>query len=86
MAPDVFVGVMIDLREALRDSVDAVGFAARRDSILLAAGVTDSMLIEFARRHGRDATYMAALWDSVDQVVNEVKQDSLMGLDTARVP
>ena len=33
------------------------------------------MLVEFARVRGRDATFMAAVWDSIDRVVNEVVTD-----------
>jgi hypothetical protein len=66
-----FIDVMIELRRAELDTATA-DFGARRDEILASAGVTDSMLVEFARVRGRDATFMAAVWDSIDRVVNEV--------------
>jgi hypothetical protein len=67
-----FIDVMIQLRQAELDA-DTAGFGARRDEILASAGVTDSMLVEFARVRGRDAAFMAEVWDSIDKVVNEVR-------------
>jgi hypothetical protein len=82
-----FIDVMIELRSAELEAADDEAFAARRDSILEAAGVTDSMLIEFARVRGRDVAYMAAVWDSIDRVVNEVPVgDTGLEPDTMRAP
>jgi hypothetical protein len=67
-----FIDVMIQLRQAELDA-DTAGFGARRDEILASAGVTDSMLVAFARVRGPDAAFMAAVWDSIDTVVNEVR-------------
>lgn len=78
-----FIDVMIELRQAELDTSDAEEFAARRDEILAGAGVTDSMLVAFARIHGPDADYMAAVWDSIDAVVNEVQLDDELQPDTA---
>jgi hypothetical protein len=71
MERGAFIDVMIELRRAELDTLTA-DFAVRRDEILAGAGVTDSMLVEFARVRGRDATFMAAVWDSIDRVVNAV--------------
>lgn len=72
MDRDAFIDVMIELRKAERESGDETAFAERRDEILGAAQVTDSMLIAFARIRGRDPGFMAAVWDSIDRVVNEI--------------
>jgi hypothetical protein len=64
---DRYVDLMVALRELARDSDVPEEFYVRKDSVLRAAGVTDSMLVAYARRHGRDVAYMAAVWDSVAQ-------------------
>jgi hypothetical protein len=79
----VFIAVMIELRQAELETDEAT-FAARREEILLGAGVTDSMLVEFARVRGTDATFMAAVWDSIDRVVNvEAVEGAELVPDTA---
>jgi hypothetical protein len=79
----VFIAVMIELRQAELETDEAT-FAARREEILLGAGVTDSMLVEFARVRGTDATFMAAVWDSIDRVVNvEAEAGPELAPDTA---
>jgi hypothetical protein len=75
MERDAFIDVMIQLRQAQKESEDEAAFAVRRDEILEATQVTDSMLIAFARIQGRDPGFMAAVWDSIDRVVNNVTQE-----------
>jgi hypothetical protein len=70
-----FIDVIVELRRAEHEGVQVAQFEVRRDEILEEAGVTDSMLVEFARVHGRDAEFMAAVWDSIDRVVNNVVPD-----------
>jgi hypothetical protein len=79
----VFIAVMIELRQAELET-DESTFAARRDEILVGAGVTDSMLVEFARVRGTDAAFMAAVWDSIDRVLNvEAEASPELPPDTA---
>jgi hypothetical protein len=40
------------------------------------------MLVAFARVRGRDAAFMAALWNSIDKVVNEVRDAEDLVQDT----
>jgi hypothetical protein len=65
VTPTEFVDVMVALRRADLETASPAEYNPRRDSILRAAGVTDSALVDFARRHGRDVAFMAELWDSI---------------------
>lgn len=60
-----FIEVMAALRAVDMATDGTAEFNARRDSILGAAALTDSALVDFARRHGDDVTYMAEVWDSI---------------------
>jgi hypothetical protein len=62
---DQYIDVMAALRKLDMEAATAAEFDQRRDSILSAAGVTDSMLVSFARRHARDLGSMAEIWDSI---------------------
>lgn len=86
MDREAFIDVMVQLRRAELEAEGAAAFTARRDEILDAAGVTDSMLVAFSRAHGLDAEYMAAVWDSIDTVVNEVNLDGELSPDTTGSP
>lgn len=63
---DAFIDVIIALRQAADGVRDSAVFAARRDEILRAHGVSDSMLIQYVRRHSRDVQMMAEIWDTID--------------------
>jgi hypothetical protein len=60
-----FIDVMTALRKLDMETASPAEFDPRRDSILEAASVTDSALVEFSRRHGRDVAFMAEVWDSI---------------------
>jgi|SRR5690606_4379060 len=64
---DQFIDVIVQLRMADMDTDDPAVFAARRDSILREAGVTDSMLLAYARVHGGDVAHMAEVWDTISR-------------------
>jgi hypothetical protein len=55
---------MVELRVA-GQTPDPEEFQARRDEILARHGVTDSALVAFARRVGRDPERMALIWDTI---------------------
>jgi len=63
---DAFIDVMVELRQAAHAVRDSTVFALRRDSILRAHGVTDSMLVEYVRRSSADVRLMAEIWDTID--------------------
>lgn len=63
----VFIEVMVELRQAAKETTDSGAFDVRRRAILEQAGVTDSSLAAFVDRHTRDARYMAEVWDSIDR-------------------
>jgi hypothetical protein len=67
---DEFIEVMVELRLAAREFTDPSAFDSRKAEILVAAGVTDSTLIQFARAHQRDPAYMSSIWEIVDERVN----------------
>lgn len=60
---DQFVDVIVQLRQANAD--DPGVFEARKAEILGEAGVTDSMLLAYARIHGGDVAHMAEVWDTI---------------------
>jgi hypothetical protein len=66
---------MVQLRKADSDTDDPAVFGARRDSILREAGVTDSMLLAYARVHGGDVAHMAEVWDSIARRL--VREDTI---------
>lgn len=66
---EVFEQVMVDLRRAELET-DSAGFEVRRDAILKAAGVADSLLLGFVRAHASDLEYMVDVWESIDRRVN----------------
>ncbi len=68
-----FVSTYVDLRiSALRTTSGEIR-AEDRDSILAARGVTDADLFAFVDAHGRDATFMQTVWDSVEVRLNRVR-------------
>ncbi len=70
---ETFVSTYVDLRmSALRTTSGEIR-AEARDSILGERGVTDAELFEFVDAHGRDATYMQSVWDSVEVRLNRAR-------------
>jgi hypothetical protein len=68
-----FVATYVDLRMAtLRAGVDQLPVPIR-DSILSAHEVTEEDLFQFAELHGRDAGFMQAVWDSVENRMNRLR-------------
>lgn len=70
-----FVDVIVDLRQADADADDPAEFATRRDEILREAGVTDSMLLAYARVHGGDVAHMAEVWDTISRRL--IREDTI---------
>jgi hypothetical protein len=71
-----YIDVMAALRKLDMETATAAEFNPRRDSILSAAGVTDSMLVAFARRQAQDVGAMAEIWDSI--ALRLVGDDTIM--------
>lgn len=69
MSRETFETVIADLRAAELQT-DSAGFEARRAQILGAAGVTDSLLLEFVRAHEGDLEFMTDVWVAIDRRVN----------------
>lgn len=59
-----FIDVMTELRRAAA-TTDQSSWEARRREILEGANVTDSMLIDFVRRHGHEIDRMRVIWDTI---------------------
>jgi hypothetical protein len=66
IARETFIDVIVDLRAAHRTTDSPEAFEAKRTEILERAGVTDSLLVEFVRAHGRDTGLLSALWDTIN--------------------
>lgn len=66
LATETYIDVMVALRRAQTYETTPAEFAARRAEILREAGVTDSVLVQWARAHGGDVTLLAAVWDSIN--------------------
>lgn len=63
---DTFIDVMVQLRRAQTYQTTPAEFEQRRAEILREAGVTDSVLVQWARVRGTDVTFMAEVWDSIN--------------------
>jgi hypothetical protein len=63
VSAEQFVAVVVALRQAAEE-VDSSEFAARRDSILRGAGVTEAELRAFVREGSREPRRLADAWDS----------------------
>ena len=70
-----FIDVIVQLRQADVDTDDPTEFAARREAILTEEGVTDSMLLAYARVHGGDISHMAEVWDSISRRL--IREDTI---------
>jgi hypothetical protein len=66
LEPETFIDVMVQLRRAHEQAASNSEFELRRDSILSAAGVTDSTLVQWVRTRKNDVPFLTALWDSVN--------------------
>ena len=64
LTQETFVAVVTELRQAAALS-EPGEWDARKREILDAAGVTDSMLVAYVRRHGDQLPQMLEVWDSV---------------------
>lgn len=67
-----FVDVYVGLRTAELRSPDAVITEARRDSVLVAHGVTEDDLLAFAERYGENVTFMEGVWSAVENRMVEL--------------
>ena len=68
-----FVATYLDLRMAtLRAGVDQLPIPVQ-DSILAAHEVTEEDLLQFAEIHGRDARFMQAVWDSIENRMDRLR-------------
>ena len=66
MSDDTFVQVMVELRRAAAvNSTDTAGFEAMRDSILTAAGVTDSALYAWVNATSHDPERMGRVFQEI---------------------
>ena len=80
-----FVATYVDLRMAtLRAGVDQLPLH-RRDSILDAHGVTQEDLLEYVEINGRNAQFMQAVWDTIEDRIDRQRVPAL-GLDSASTP
>lgn len=76
-----FVATYVDLRMAtLRAGVDQLP-VDRRDSILATHDVSEDDLLEYVEIHGRNAQFMQAVWDTVEDRIDRQRVPAL-GLDS----
>lgn len=73
---DTFVDTYVALRIATLSTPTGELSEAQRDSVLAAHNVRPSELLQFAEVHGPNATFMQAVWDSVE-VRYGVRRDEL---------
>lgn len=74
MSREQFITVVTDLRKAAMETTEPAEWQARRDSILDAAGVTDSALVAFAAAHGERIPYMLEVWDTIEGRLRPAEQ------------
>jgi len=67
-----FVDVYVGLRTAELRASDTVITEARRDSVLVAHGVTEEDLLAFAERYGDNVTFMEGVWGAVENRMVEL--------------
>lgn len=68
-----FMATYVDLRmTTLRAGVDQLPVPLR-DSVLSVHGVTEGELLQFAEEHGRDAGFMQAVWDSIENRMDRLR-------------
>jgi hypothetical protein len=72
---DSFIQVMVDLRRAANQAAgDTAAFAARREQILLDAGVTEEQLHAYVEAHGRDVEHMARVWETINTRLSQLEE------------
>jgi hypothetical protein len=75
---DSFVQVMVELRRAANQAAgDTTAFAARREQILLDAGVTEEQLQDYVETHGRNVEHMARLWETINTRLSDIEEEPL---------
>jgi hypothetical protein len=75
---DSFVQVMVELRRAANQAAgDTAAFAARREQILLGAGVTEEQLHEYVEAHGRNVEHMARIWETINTRLSDLDEQPL---------
>jgi hypothetical protein len=75
---DSFVQVMVELRRAANEAAgDTAAFAARRQQILLDAGVTEEQLHGFVEAHGRNVEHMARIWETINTRLSDLEEQPL---------
>jgi hypothetical protein len=72
---DSFIQVMVELRRAANQAAgDTAAFAARREQILLDAGVTEGQLHAYIEVHGRDVEHMARVWETINTRLSDLEE------------
>ncbi|MBI4541045.1 MAG: hypothetical protein HY704_16205 [Gemmatimonadetes bacterium] len=66
---DRFIAAYVDLRLAALKSPGGEVEAAERKRVLARHGIESDDLLRFVERHGRDAEFMSAVWDTIEQRV-----------------
>jgi hypothetical protein len=75
VSSDSFIQVMVDLRRAANEAAgDTAAFAARREQILLDAGVTEEQLHAYVEAHGRDVGHMARVWETINSRLSPLEE------------
>jgi hypothetical protein len=75
---DSFIEVMVELRRTANEAAgDTVAFAARREQILLDAGVTEEQLREYVEAHGRNVEHMARIWEMINTRLADIEEQPL---------
>jgi hypothetical protein len=68
----------VELRRAANEAAgDTAAFAARREQILLDAGVTEEQLHAYVEAHGRNAEYMARIWETINTRLSDIEEQPL---------
>jgi hypothetical protein len=75
---DSFIQVMVELRRTASQAAgDTVAFAARREQILLDAGVTEEQLREYVEAHGHNVEHMARIWETINTRISDLEEQPL---------
>ena len=63
---DTFIAVYVELRAAALSLPGQLIDLDSKQAVLAEHGLSDSDLLDFAERHGRDAHFMSAVWMEVE--------------------
>jgi hypothetical protein len=78
MTSDSFIEVMVELRRTANQAAgDTIAFVARREQILLEAGITEEQLREYVEAHGRDVEHMARIWEAINTRLADLEEQPL---------